>query len=101
MKALIILSALFISLSQAALADTRQCTEVLNVLTQNIENYTQVFSGCLKLEKEGETNSRSYEGYRRIARKTEENYAKAQSLCYEVCADTFFCEGEVSGACAK
>jgi hypothetical protein len=86
-------------ISPAAFADTAQCTQALNSMTQLINVYVGAITNCKNMEKNGETDSRYYEGYRRISRNTEQTYAKAQSTCYEVCDDTFFCEGSLSGAC--
>lgn len=88
-------------LSFNAFADTAQCVSVLNSMTDLTNTYISAFKGCKELESTGETGGRSYEGYRRIARKAEVVHASAAEQCYQVCDDTFFCEGELSGACEK
>ena len=99
MKALIVALAL---MSTTTFATTEECTSTLNSMTALTYTYIDVLKGCKALEAKGETGTRSYEGYRRIARGAEATHQKAVDLCYRVCDDTFFCEGEgLSGACLK
>ena len=84
-----------------AFADTVQCTSILNSMTDLTNSYITVLKSCRELENQGETSSRFYEGYRRIARSVETTHSKATAECYNVCDDTSFCEGELSGACLK
>lgn len=94
---------LFYSFSAHADAERiRQCSSVLKVMTDLIITYKDTLTSCRSLEDSGQVNSRAYEGYKRIARNTESVYERATNLCFEVCDDTFFCEGAgVSGACQR
>lgn len=88
-----------ILISSCAYADTQECTRVLNVMTDLTNNYIDVLKSCRQLEQSGDTGSRHYEGYRRIARDAERLHSQAAAQCRLVCDDTFFCDGELSGAC--
>jgi hypothetical protein len=96
MKKLILVLSL---VSSSAFATPQECTSVLNNMTSLLYTYRDTLVACRDLKAKGEENGRSYEGYRRIARSTEETYARGQALCNQVCDDTFFCEGGMSGAC--
>jgi len=88
--------------AKADVERTKQCTSVLNNMTELIYNYVDTIKACRELEAEGKMNTRAYEGYKRIARKTEATYSRGKALCFQVCDDTFFCEGDgLSGACLK
>ena len=100
MKTLIIITALL--MGNVSVADVRECTDTLNVITDLTYNYIETMKGCKELEDRGEASSRGYEGYRRIARDTERVHSQAQAHCRKVCDDTFFCDGDaLSGACTK
>jgi hypothetical protein len=96
MKKLILVLCL---VSSSAFASTEECTSVLNNMTSLIYTYRDSLVACKDLKAKGEESSRAYEGYRRIARSTEETFARGKELCNQVCDDTFFCEGDMAGAC--
>jgi hypothetical protein len=96
MKKLILVLSL---VSSSAFATPQECTSVLNNMTSLIYTYRDAIVACKEMKSKGEESSHSYEGYRRIARSTEETYARGQALCNQVCDDTFFCEGNLAGAC--
>lgn len=99
MKTLTIILSL---ISLNAFASNKECTDTLNLMTKLTYDYIEVMKGCKTLETTNDSSGRAYEGYRRIARKTEEIHQQVQDLCHRVCDDTFFCEGgKLSGACSK
>ena len=79
--------------------NVQQCTSTLQSMADLTRSYTELLNSCRELEQQGQRDSRSYEGYTRITRNTESLYSKYQSICNVACKDTYFCDGNLSGAC--
>lgn len=102
MKVLALLIALASFQVSAAPTGAQECADTLTAMTKLTYTYIDLIKSCKQLEDSNQTSSRSYEGYRRIARGVEKTHQQAVDLCYRVCEDTFFCEGgELSNACSK
>lgn len=83
MKYLFLICLSNLVMGMAAQASTASCTEAIQTSTKLIKLYTSLIYSC----REPGTSPEIYQGYARLARRTEELAPKAEASCFVECSD--------------